>query len=65
MQTLVECHLYQNNLQPETLFRAAYLHHFGKEITRDALAEDVRKYTKYGTIPPYLPDFMVEAYGAH
>lgn len=47
------------------LFRAAYQHRFGRDISHDSVIRDVEQYEQYGRIPPYVSDFIVETYGAH
>lgn len=64
MQALVRCHLHHNKMTAETLFRAAYQHRFEKDIPHDSLTRDIEQYERFGRIPPYVTDMMVEAYGA-
>lgn len=65
MQALVRCHLHHNKITSEMLFRAAYQHRFGRDISHDSVTRDVEQYEQYGRIPPYVSDFIVETYGAH
>lgn len=65
MLAIVQLYVSKHNLIPCDFFRSAYMNKFQKDISQSSLDEDVRKYQSYGTVPPYVVDFMLKIYGAH
>ena len=65
MQALVDSHLFVRKMEVKELLRSAYMHKFNKDMPPKSLDEDAETYLKYGKVPPYLVDFMVDTYGCH
>lgn len=63
MLALVQCHLKLHRIDAETLFRAAYMAKFHNDQPRSTLLEDVANFTKKGSIPQYVVDFMLNIVG--
>ena len=64
MQALAQVHIMNHKLTATEFIRVCYYWRFNCDITGDALANDVKCFCEYGTVPPYMVSYLIHLYGA-
>lgn len=64
MRALVETHALIRQVSLRDLFRACYMHTFGKDISSQSLDQDLASFKSAGVTPPYVIKYFLNKIGA-